>query len=122
MIVQLAPGERDVQVLVWPKSAAFAPVTATPRALTGAEPVLVSVTVCGALGVPTSSPANVRPIVETETSRVCNRIETPELPAATARSSLPSRLKSPTATDWGNAPARWCRGGGTFRHPCPRVR
>ena len=41
------------QVFVWPKSAAFAPFTAIPVMVSGAAPVLVSVTVWEALVVPT---------------------------------------------------------------------
>jgi hypothetical protein len=57
LIVQLAPAATLApQVLVWAKS----PLAATLEMFRAALPVLVSVTVCGALVVPTFVPVNVR--------------------------------------------------------------
>lgn len=50
LIVQLAPTVKlTPQLLVWEKSLAFAPETATPEMLKATLPVLVTVTVCAAL-------------------------------------------------------------------------
>jgi len=66
-------------------------------------PVFVSVTVWGALMVPTVWGAKVRLVFESESVVACSRTETPE--SVTAMSSLPSSLKSPTATELEPAPA-----------------
>ena len=54
VIVQVAWGATAlVQVLVWLKSALLVPVTLTPVTFRSVLPVLVTVTVCGLLVVPT---------------------------------------------------------------------
>ena len=54
LTVQLLPAARLArQVWVWEKSPLFVPVTAMPLMVSVAVPVLVRVTVCGALPVPT---------------------------------------------------------------------
>ena len=53
LIVQLPPaGTDDPQVLVWPKSPAFVPVTAMPAMVNVAFPVLLRVTGSAGLLVP----------------------------------------------------------------------
>src|SRR6516164_7762628 len=66
---------------------------------------LVSITVCAALLVPINWSAKARLVFESETVGVCKRTET-VLPSrlAIAKSSLPSPLKSPTATPKGSVP------------------
>src|SRR5271169_3057704 len=61
LIAQLKPAPTEPpQLLVCPKSPAFVPVKAILVIDKVEPPVLVRVTVCGALGVPTGRPANVR--------------------------------------------------------------
>jgi hypothetical protein len=55
-------------VLVWTKSPLFAPDTAMPVIVSAALPVLVKVTLCAALVVPTSWPLNVRLVAEKPTA------------------------------------------------------
>jgi hypothetical protein len=107
VMVHLPPdGRLESHVLIWLKSLAFVPVTATLLMVNVRAPVFVSVTVWGALIVPTAWGAKVRLVFESESVVACSRTETVAvLESATAMSSLPSSLKSPTATELGPAPA-----------------
>ena len=94
-MVQFEPGVKLVlQVLVCAKS----PVTA----MLGVKielPLLVTLTLCAALVVPTGWSANVRLVLESVTTGACKRTLTMlPRPLGTARSSLPSLLKSPKTT------------------------
>jgi hypothetical protein len=91
-MVQFAPGVKLVtQVLLCAKS----PVTAMLGVKTEL-PLLVTLTLCAALVVPTSWSANVRLVLESVTTGACSRTLTLLLTTlAAARSSLPSLLKSP---------------------------
>ena len=54
LIAQLLPAPSEaVQVVVWPKSPALAPVTEIPEMVTATLPWLVTVTTCGLLVDPT---------------------------------------------------------------------
>src|ERR1700686_1101053 len=92
-------GIPEPQVLVWLKSDAFVPVMLMPANVTVLYPVFVSVMLCAALLVATTWSANFRLDFEIETVGTCNRIA-----PGIAMSSLPSPLKSPTATGWETNP------------------
>ena len=99
-------GRLELHVLIWLKSLAFVPVTAKLLMVNVRVPVFVSVTVWGALKVPTAWLAKVRLVFESESVVACSRTETVALAvSAAAMSSLPSPLKSPTATELGFGPA-----------------
>src|SRR5437588_465048 len=83
---------------------------AKPETLSGAEPLLVTVTACGALSVPLGTGDAADPNVRLAGLRSAvgafSSTETlPELPSATARSGLPSPFRSPIATDLGTLSA-----------------
>ena len=82
LIVQLAPAATEpAQVLVWAKS----PLVMTVRGVRAPFPVLVSVSVCGALGVETACPAKLRLVAErltTGTTPVPLRLTVWGLPTA----------------------------------------
>ena len=66
LIVQLLPAASELpHVVISAKSPGFVPVTATPAMLISAFPVLLSVTVCAALVVPTFWPLKARLVVVT---------------------------------------------------------
>ena len=91
-------------MLAWLKSAAFVPVIAMLVMFkASALLALESVTVCGALLVPSTWSPKLKLVDDSATVGACNRIQIWSVPCAegTARSSLPSPLKSPTASDWG---------------------
>ena len=63
LIVQLAPAATELpQVLIWEKSLALVPVTARLEIVSVVPPVLVSVTACALLLVPTPWLVNVKPV------------------------------------------------------------
>jgi hypothetical protein len=65
LIVHLAPtATLEPQVLVWAKSALLAPMIVKLVKLKAATPVLVSVTTCGAVAVPTAGLLNERELDE----------------------------------------------------------
>ena len=81
VILQLAPAPTEVpQVLAWVKSLALAPVTARLVTLKTALPLLVSVTVCAALVVPTDWLAKARLAGERLTPAAAVLAPVPERP------------------------------------------
>ena len=104
VIVQLPPcgGRLEPQMFVWLKSFTSAPVMAVLSMLNASRPRLVRVTFCGALLELTCWAAKVRLGFDRETTVGGSRTETVAVEeSAAAMSSLPSPVKSPSATELG---------------------
>jgi hypothetical protein len=101
LIVQVAPTPTEPpQVFVCAKS----PLATMAVILSSALPVLVKITLCEPLVIETNCAAKLRLGGESATTGIgtCSRMETVLSPGfAAAWSSLPSPLKSPTATELG---------------------
>ena len=71
LTVQDVPAATAPQLLVWAKSARFAPLSVTPLTVSVSPPVLSTVTACDALVVPVASGPNASAVLLSETSGGC---------------------------------------------------
>ena len=102
---QEAGGVKTGQVCPIVKSAAFAPDRLTLLSTNPAVPVLVSVTGWGLLAGPTGWSGKGMLVGEGTAAGTCAKIETVlSVELVAARSSRPSPLKSPAATELGAVP------------------
>src|SRR5579872_681212 len=122
LTLQLPPGETlPAQVVLLLLNRNWAPCTEMEEIDSAPVPVLVRVTLCGELVVPTNCAGKVTGLVgEKLTAPVLSRIVTSPLrKSATARSFFRSPLKSPTATKNGSLPTGYVVSGWKVPSPSP---